>query len=55
MQRQSFFVIFGFKCGFRKLLVETPLKIRGVVQKIRRIVCHSYSVILEADTARMHF
>jgi hypothetical protein len=36
---KSFFVIYGFKCGFPGLLVPAePRKMRAVAQKIRRLV-----------------
>ena len=43
MHRQSFFVIFGFKCGFRGLLgAAEPLQIRTVAHKIGRLVLRMF-------------
>jgi hypothetical protein len=43
VHRQSFFVIFGFKCGFRGLLgAAEPLQMRTVAQKIGRLVLRMF-------------
>jgi len=43
VHRQSFFVIFGFKCGFRGLLgAAEPPQRRTVAQKIGCLVLHMF-------------
>jgi len=43
VHRQSFFVIFGFRCGFGGLLgAAEPLQMRTVAQKIGRLVLRMF-------------